>query len=778
MPITDPLVLPVDVVIAPVERLPTAVRARLGASDGMFAVTRPHGRAPSRLVTGDGAALLEEFRRARRVADAVLGYAGRRGLEPALVLADSFPLLRDCFNARVLVPADSPDAAPILPTREPGNRIGRFAIRRCVQALEDTEVYLASGLEGEVALKLARPGSGPGVAAALAREASALRRLGGAGAPAFVAAGRTGRQPWIAMEWRHGATLDTAFAGHRDAGDLAELAALAARVAAAYAALHRRGVLHGDVHAANLLVEQADRIAILDFGLARAIPPARLAGRPGAGFAGSILAPERASSLARGRSLPAPTPATEQHDVAAMLYALVTGQPPLDLPPEREAALRVLAGGGARPFTAVGAGGWRDLEGVLRRALAPEPGDRHPSMAALSRALRAVRPPRRSRPPVAAAELARVVNRFLDATRLDGAAFREGPPPPRASVTHGRAGIAWALYRLACLRDDADLLARADAWLARAEAPDPLAFEAPGSDLLAEEVGPVSPYHARPGADLVRALIARAQGDERSATAAAGRFIAGSRQPWVGHDLTLGSAGTLLGAALLAEAGVTAPDSALAALGEEVAGPLAARSPDPVTPGIAHGEAGVLYALLRWSAAIGRPAPPQLGRRLEALAARAERAGRGARWGPPGGADRPADIEPHEAAGWCRGPAGLVHLWILAAERTRDAAYPALAEASGWTAWDATSRNPNLCCGLAGRGFALLELYRYSGNAAWAARARVLAHRAAAEAAGRGGLLPLGLFKGLAGIALLAAELDRPEEACAPLFGREGWPNG
>jgi len=648
----------VDVVIAPVEQLSTTVRERLGAADGMFAVTRPRGRAPSRLVTPEGAALLEEFRRARRVADAVLGYAGRRGLEPALVLADSFPLLRDCFNARVLVPADSPEAAPILPTREPGNRIGPFIVRRCVQALEDTEVYLASGHGGEVALKLARAGTGPAVPAALAREASALRRLGGAGAPAFVGAGRSARQPWIAMEWCHGAGAEAAFAGHRDAGDLPALRTLAARVATAYAALHRRGLLHGDVHAANLLVDQSNRITLLDFGLARAIPPARLAGRPGSGFAGTILAPERAAPLARSGTLPVPTAASEQHDLAAMLYALVTGLPPLDLPPEREAALRVLAGGGARPFTATGAARWRDLESVLGRALAADPAARYPSMAAFARAIRAVRLPSRPRRSVAAAaELTRVVDRFLGATHPDGAAFREGPPPPRASVTHGRAGIAWALYRLACLRDDADLLARADAWLARAEAPDPLAFESPGTDLVADEVGPVSPYHARPGVDLVRALIARAQGDERSAAAAAGRFVAGSRVPWDGHDLTLGSAGTLLGAALLAEAGIAAPGAGLTALGEELSGLLATRAADLQDDGIAHGEAGVLYAVLRWSAASGSPAPAQLAGRLEGLAARAERAGRGVRWKSAGSAGPPGGVAVHEAAGWCRGPA-------------------------------------------------------------------------------------------------------------------------
>lgn len=37
----------------------------------------------------------------------------------------------------------------------------------------------------------------------------------------------------------------------------------------AYSGLHQQGVLHGDVHPKNLLIDDELRVTILDFGLAR-----------------------------------------------------------------------------------------------------------------------------------------------------------------------------------------------------------------------------------------------------------------------------------------------------------------------------------------------------------------------------------------------------------------------------------------------------------------------------------------------------------------------------
>jgi serine/threonine-protein kinase len=144
-------------------------------------------------------------------------------------------------------------------------------------------------------------------------------------------------------------------------------------------------------------------------------------------------------------------------------------------------------------------------------------------------------------------------------------------------------------------------------------------------------------------------------------------------------------------------------------------------------------------------------------------------------------------------AGWCNGSAGMVHLWTLAGRLLDDAAARQLAVGAAWHAWEAGDGGESLCCGLAGRAYALLDLHRRGGGEEWLARARALAERAAAGAlAGHGEPPPRGappgppppprarsqpdsLYRGQLGVALLAADLENPRTAAMPLFGDEGW---
>jgi serine/threonine-protein kinase len=123
--------------------------------------------------------------------------------------------------------------------------------------------------------------------------------------------------------------------------------------------------------------------------------------------------------------------------------------------------------------------------------------------------------------------------------------------------------------------------------------------------------------------------------------------------------------------------------------------------------------------------------------------------------------------------GWCNGSAGMVFLWTLAAERLGDPAFRALAEGAAWNTWEAADGNANLCCGLAGRAYALVRMWQTGGEAEWLDRARVLAGRAAVEIAKSEA--PDSLYKGEAGVAALIADLARPESAALPFFAEEGW---
>ena len=95
--------------------------------------------------------------------------------------------------------------------------------------------------------------------------------------------------------------------------------------------------------------------------------------------------------------------------------------------------------------------------------------------------------------------------------------------------------------------------------------------------------------------------------------------------------------------------------------------------------------------------------------------------------------------------------------------------YLALAEGAAWNAWEAPDGHDSLCCGLAGRAYALLNLHRHGGGHEWLERARELAHRAAL-AVDRAPEPPHCLYSGALGVAVLAADLARPEEAAMPFF--------
>lgn len=803
MPITDPLVLPVDVAVTPVEALAPGLRARLRAQDGEFALTRPRGRALAKVISRESALLLQEFRTAQRVADVVIAAAGRRHGDPALLLEQAWPLLRDCFDARFLVAADSPEAAAILPTRERGDRVGPFEVLRCLKLKDDTELYQARDRAGSLAaLKLGRPGRRADVLGMLGREAAVLQHLGGVGAPALLARGNHRGRPWLAARWCEGVSPDAPARELRERGTpeaREALRRLALVIARAYARLHRRQVLHGDVWPGNVLIGRRGEVRLVDFGLARPLSPLRLAGKPGSGGVAAFFPPEYAEALLADRPLPPPDAQSEQFSIGVLLFQLFCGRHYTDFALDREKMLEQILVEPPRPFSARQAVPWPEVEQLLARALAKDPARRFRSLAALEQALARVSLPRPARPTRSSppqAQPTRLVEDFLARVAIGGADFPQADEvtgrAPTCSLKLGGAGVAYALYRLACLRDSAPLLAAADAWLARSEAASGRAeaFLDAAAELTPQTVGPVSPYHAEPGLYLVRGLIANAQTDPAGVRMAAKRFAAASRTPWSTVDLTLGRAGTLLASALLLEAaeggsgiGVNpvrrVGEDTLEALWWELDsyGPLAA-SARLMDLGMAHGWAGVLYASLRWCDAARSPLPAPLRGRLDELVDCAEPAGRGVVWQRRRPSDATAVGSEGEITGWCAGPSGFIHLWTLAHARYREPRFIQLAEASAWSTWDGTSGVPDLCCGLAGRAYGLLNLYRYSGATEWLERARVLAHRAARLIDRWEGTRarPLSLFKAVPGVVLILADLERPETSCMPLFEPEGWP--
>jgi len=357
----------------------------------------------------------------------------------------------------------------------------------------------------------------------------------------------------------------------------------------------------------------------------------------------------------------------------------------------------------------------------------------------------------------------------LDRLAADGPLFRERLPAPPASVTFGAAGIACGLYRIALAREDARLLSLADLWAAKA------ARESGGGAGAQEGIPPASVWHTDSGLHAVRALLAHARADGREQREAVSSFLQAVRaEPCPDSDLTLGRSGVLLAASLLLDTFGGDPPAGLRELGDEILAGLWAEIELPGL-GMAHGWAGVLYATLRWCRSAGRPLPVGIEARLGELAASARPWGRGLRWPWHG-----EGIDPRTASsmpGWCNGSAGFVFLWCLAHRALGGEDFWKLAEGAAWNAWEAPGGGGTLCCGLAGRAYALLRFHRHGGGPAWLARARDLADRAAL-AVERDAEAPDSLYKGRLGVAVLAADLLRPEGAAMPFFEEEGWGQG
>ena len=127
------------------------------------------------------------------------------------------------------------------------------------------------------------------------------------------------------------------------------------------------------------------------------------------------------------------------------------------------------------------------------------------------------------------------------------------------------------------------------------------------------------------------------------------------------------------------------------------------------------------------------------------------------------------DAPPHETLpGWCNGSAGHLFLSTLAHRLLGDDQWLELAELCAWDTWDEPCSVATLCCGSAGRAYALLNFYKHTGAPEWLSRARQLANHAAAAA--NTAQRPNSLWKGELGAAVLIADLASPQNARMPFF--------
>ncbi|MBB5220355.1 serine/threonine-protein kinase [Amaricoccus macauensis] len=566
--ITTRFVLQPDVVFTPVQDLPMAAREQLGADEGDYALSRTMSRAPVRVLDRDSAELLQRFRSPTRIVDAIVSYSRDHRADAEATLEEAFPMLQRLIDNQVLVVATSDASTSAQSGLKVGDLFEGSLVLATVQVLEDTEVHLVRTEDGvHAALKLFNAPEGACSLQQMRGEEAILRHLDGSVAPRVLVAGDRAGVAYLLLEWRPGVSAEVAAAEARRAGRESRQALLniCCSIANAYARLHAVGVVHGDVHPRNILVDGDGAVTIIDFGYA--VMPASVEPRTARASRGGIaffLEPEYAQALRAGEPSPPATALGEQYAVAALLYLLVTGSHYVDFSLEPDQLLGQIAEEQPLPFAKRNTRPWPQLEHLLLKCLSKRPEDRLPDLSVVAERLGAIRdavPVPAVGPRGDMAPAPQLLDGVLRRVGFEGPLVSQGlPQPPTSSLNYGAAGIAYALYRLAGVRDDPVLLALADVWVSRAQAhmDDDDGCFSDELDITPDTVGRSSLFHSGAGVEAVSAVVAHARGDVAACKVAVSAFLQRSHSPSRGLDLTLGRCSSLLGCCILLETLVTA----------------------------------------------------------------------------------------------------------------------------------------------------------------------------------------------------------------------------
>ncbi|HJL19990.1 MAG TPA: protein kinase [Sandaracinaceae bacterium LLY-WYZ-13_1] len=268
-----------------------------------------------------------------------------------------------------------------------GDLFGHYRVERALGDGGMGVVFRARDeiLDRPVALKLIRPSlmHDPAVRRAFHEESRAMAALAHPNVVRIYDRGEVGGVGFIVMElFAGGSLLETLAGGARM--DLAEALPVLRDVARGLTAVHERGLVHGDVKPANVLLGAVGgRAAVTDMGLSfrQGDDDGRLRGTPG------YVAPERIAGVISPASL---QPRIDVYGLAVTAWEMLAGRrlreaARSDEPPgahtrsEEPPSLRSM-----RPSLPAG------VDEVLRRGMHPDPRERTATPLALVEALESV----------------------------------------------------------------------------------------------------------------------------------------------------------------------------------------------------------------------------------------------------------------------------------------------------------------------------------------------------------------------------------------------------
>jgi serine/threonine protein kinase len=275
------------------------------------------------------------------------------------------------------VPAGEPKASDgIVPGYEVLGELGRGGMGVVYQARQ-------VNLDRVVALKMILAGGHAGQTdlARFKGEAEALARLQHPNIVQIFETGEAGGFPFLSLEFVAGGSLAARLDG--TPWPPAEAARLVEDLAGAVHAAHQRGIVHRDLKPGNVLLTEDGMPKITDFGLAKRLDRETARTQSGAILGiPSYMAPEQAEGKRAEVG-----PAADVYTLGAILYELLTGQPPFQAETPLETVLRVIADEPVPPRRLC-VGVPRDLQAVCMKCLAKDPRQRYASAALLAADLR------------------------------------------------------------------------------------------------------------------------------------------------------------------------------------------------------------------------------------------------------------------------------------------------------------------------------------------------------------------------------------------------------
>jgi tetratricopeptide (TPR) repeat protein/predicted Ser/Thr protein kinase len=293
---------------------------------------------------------------------------------------------------------------PVVPPPQltTGTPVGRYLVLDTLGSGGMGVVYRAYDpqLDRKVALKLLTAQRDRSEAGLL-REAKSLARIAHRNVVAVYDVGAYQGHLFIAMELIEGVTLRRWLEG--DLKPWRETLAAFTEAAEGLAAVHEAGLVHRDFKPANVLRSASGRICVSDFGLARAAGEHADSGQasPGApNVSATATGALRGTPAYMSPEQLAGAPAdarSDQFSFCTALYEALTGVRPFAGKDIAELSANAAAARFQAPEREARLPQW--LKRAVRKGLAVEPAQRHPSVRAL---LEALRPPLRGRATVVA----------------------------------------------------------------------------------------------------------------------------------------------------------------------------------------------------------------------------------------------------------------------------------------------------------------------------------------------------------------------------------------